>query len=756
VNRWRASAVKAEVQTSLHEPRGSGRESAPFFRCDIPPLKMEPTHVGCHGLLGLIFGWRLIALIVLLVAMCASAAEGPAAPEPKPAGLKISGYGFLGQFRLKQMLRLLQVGETRPEYFDANYIEDAVLLLASHLGDEGYLRPVITADLTLEDEDVVSYVWDEPVEEPLPRPLAVRAVRFRIEKGVLYHFEKLEFTGLQSIPEKKARSYFIETGGLFSLKRNRTYSPDALKRSADNLADQLHQLGFQNASVVATNLSVDAKTGRVVTRVEVREGPRFIVRSVSQQVYFGTATEPAESRTNHPGQPYSKVWEQDYAQGVRTNYFRQGYPDTAMDIRILGRTVATNEVLLDLNAVVKTGLRIRVGEVGFTGNKRTRDEVLERRLPLNEGDWLNRIRAEQGRYRLSRLGVFDSVQLKYEPVDEQTRNLTYELNEGKQIDVSLLFGYGSYELLRGGVQLDQYNVLGRAHHQRLKLVQSFKSSNADYTYTMPEFFGENMDVFFTGSGLRREEVSFTRLEYGGGAGIRKYFRNLHTDVSTRYNYQILEARDADSDLEEVGLRNSRAAAIITDINHDRRDNPLYPRRGYKLFANFEIASDYLGGDVDYQRLDFAAAWHWPVSDAQWVHAGFSHGLVAAIGDTAEDLPFNRRFFPGGENSVRGFQEGEASPRNADGKIVGAETYLLGNVEFEQGLTPKWSVVGFVDAVGFAQQLQDYPVNETLVSAGGGLRWKTFIGPVRVEYGHNLNPRRGDPAGTLHFSLGFPF
>ncbi|MBC8097082.1 MAG: BamA/TamA family outer membrane protein, partial [Akkermansiaceae bacterium] len=526
--------------------------------------------------------------------------------------------------------------------------------------------------------------------------------------------------------------------------------------SVGNLTAELQRLGFQDASVVATNLAANPRTGKLNVLIRVREGPRFVVQSVTREIFYGTNTAPAETSTNFPAQPYSKIWEQDFAQSVRTKYYRRGYPDTAVGLRTVGQRTETNEVKMDLQAHVKTGGRIRVGDVSFTGNQRTRKEVLERRALLQEGDWLDRVKAEQGRYRLSRLGIFDSVELKYDPVDGRTRNITYELDEGKEIDVSLLFGYGSYELVRAGVQLDQYNVFGRAHHQRLKLVQSFKSSNADYTYTMPEFFGENMDVFIDASGLRREEVSFTRLEYGGGAGLRKYFRESHTDVSTRYNYQILHAQDVAAGLTDLGLKNSRAAAIITDINHDRRDNPLYPRHGYKAYASVEVASDYLGGDVNYQRLDLSGAWHWQLGDAQWMHFGLSHGLVATVGSTSDDLPFNRRFFPGGENSVRGFQEGEASPRNAEGNVVGAEAYLVGNVEFEQGLTPKWSLVIFGDGVGFAQRIQDYPMNETLFSVGGGLRWKTIIGPVRIEYGHNLNPRRGDPAGTLHFSLGFPF
>jgi outer membrane protein insertion porin family len=127
-----------------------------------------------------------------------------------------------------------------------------------------------------------------------------------------------------------------------------------------------------------------------------------------------------------------------------------------------------------------------------------------------------------------------------------------------------------------------------------------------------------------------------------------------------------------------------------------------------------------------------------------------------VGDPEEDLPFNRRFFPGGESSLRGYPEGEASPRNEEGEFIGAETFILGNIEFEQALTPRWSVVTFVDGLGMSRQFRDYPADVALFSAGGGLRWKTFIGPVRVEYGYNINPRRNDPIGTLHFSLGFPF
>jgi outer membrane protein insertion porin family len=164
----------------------------------------------------------------------------------------------------------------------------------------------------------------------------------------------------------------------------------------------------------------------------------------------------------------------------------------------------------------------------------------------------------------------------------------------------------------------------------------------------------------------------------------------------------------------------------------------------------------MGGDANYQRVEIQPSWHHPLGGGLYLNIGLSHGLVASFGSPAENLPFNKRFFPGGENSIRGYQEGEASPRNAFNQLVGAETYTLGSLELEQALTARWSLVVFSDSLGFAHSLNHYPVDTGLFSVGGGIRWRTLIGPIRLEYGHNLNPREGDPSGTLQFSLGFPF
>lgn len=693
--------------------------------------------------------------LVFLVAAFLSLPVRSAESHPH-ARLKISGYGILGDLRLKQQIRLLELQKRKPEFFGADVIEDSSIILFSRLCDEGFLQPEITVLLNLEDGRKVSYVWRDANQEPLPRPTRARRVEFKIRKGVLYHYADVAFTGLSALSQKRARGFFYETSGLIRLKRNRVYSPERLKRSVANLSEVLQRMGFQNADVQADDLKRNDRTGDVTVQIRVVEGARFMVNSVRREVFFGTASAPGETRTNFFHRPYSKFWEQDFAQSAKTNYFRQGYPETSVELRTVRRQVSGPWILLDLEAEIKTGPRIRVGEVIFEGNMRTREGLVEARVPLREGNWLDPMKAEQGRYRLSRLGVFDLVELRYKPTETNIWDVTYHLKEGKQIDVHLLFGFGSYDLLRSGVEVNQYNFWGLAHNTRLRLVQSFKSSSGDYTYTIPELLGEDADLFFNASALRREEISFTRTEYGGGTGVRKLFRNIDTDTTVRYNYGILEASETSDNFAALGALNPTVGELIADIRHDRRDNPLYPHKGYQILGHFEVANRVLGGDVNYERIEVAASYHLPIDDSAWLHLGLKHGILASINGTVQDLPFTRRFFPGGENSVRGYREGGASSRNEQGKIVGSETYTGGSVEWEQALTPHWSLVGFVDGVEFAQSLKDYPGTEALFSAGGGVRWRTVVGPVRLEYGHNLNPRPGDPSGTLQFSLGFPF
>jgi len=696
---------------------------------------------------------RLLTACLLLLSLCCAQAQE--SNKVQRAKLKVSGFGLVGNRELKKTIRLMSGKKTAPEFYDANFVEDAALIIMSTVNREGYLAPRLTATLSLADGTVRTFEWDKESETVLPGPFAAKKVRFRVERGMRYYYRTLTIHGLKSLSSPEARSLFVQTGFLVSLKSTRIYTPSRLDRSVSDLKETLARKGFEHPLVTVSGLERNDATGAVRVDVAVEEGWQTLVRSVTIEVYAKDDPNPRGAGSVQPQAPYSLLWLQNFVQGLRTNEYRKGFPDVSVEVSTIRRETNAANVFVDLRAQVKTGSKVKLGQVRFAGNRRTKRSVLESRVKLKTAEYLDRIEVEHGRNRLARLGAFESVSVRYEPVDDTTRDVAYEVKEGKALDFSLLFGYGSYELLRGGFELDQKNAFGLAHQARLRAIQSFKSSRADFLYTVPELFREDVDVFLDASGLRREEISFIREEYGGGIGARRFFRPIDSDVSVRYNYQFLTALDNRA-TTATGVQRTRVGAVVLDFRHDRRDNPLLPTSGYDLLANVELASASLGGQVDYQRVELAASGHLNVVGGLFVHLGLRHGAALRLGGAGGELPFTKRFFPGGENSVRGYQQGEASPRDAEGNLLGAETYLLGNVELEQFLTPSVSLVGFVDAVGFAEHLRDYPVSEALYSVGGGIRWKSIVGPVRLEYGYNLNRRAGDPRGTLHFSIGFPF
>lgn len=703
----------------------------------------------------------LLLLFTCLASFASTPTNSPAAENPKkfkPAKLKISGYGILGNRELRRILVTLELEGKKPEFLGASFVEDAALILAARVKRDGYLEPKIQVELRTTDGKIIRADAAEFQDNPLPRPLRLTRAHFHVQKGVLYFFHSLAFEGLNVIPEKQARSYFIEADMLFNDRSASIFTPERLERGVANLTQVLDQQGYREARAEPSRVVKNDKTGAVDVRVQVQPGPKFVVRSVIEEFSHEGTPETNRTRKVFPNKPFSRLWLQDFSLSLKTNEYHRGFPDAKVETQTIATNTADGRLLVDLKANVESGPQVRIGAVRFEGQKHTRTRLLARSVRIRRGELLDPVRVEAGRYRLARLGVLDSVGLDYKPVDPGVRDVTFQVHEGKTLTLSALAGWGSYELLRGGLEAELNDIWGLAHHADLKAVQSFKATSGELTYTIPEFVGRDIDVFLNASGLRREEISFTRLEYGGSLGVHKYFQSAATDVSARYNYQILNALDFSTvqGVASEGLTNPAVGSIIFDVKHDRRDNPLFPRRGYKFFLTVQTASAYIGGDANFERIEWAPSYYLPLGGGRYLGLGISQGLDVTFGSPANNLPFNSRFFPGGENSLRGYREGQASPRNALGQFVGAETYSLGTVQLEQALTPKWSLIVFSDSLGFARRIEHYPWDTGLFSVGVGLWWRSLIGPIRLEYGYNLNPRPGDPSGTLHFSLGFPF
>jgi len=680
--------------------------------------------------------------------------HGAADASSPPAALKVSGVGPLRDRELRRSLILL-LGAQRGATLNANAIEDAAVMLISALGEEGFQRPAVEIDATLADGSVKRMDFDASLEIALPRAIEARTVDFRVKPGPRWHIDSVEITGLTVVQMKTARAFFRRESMLFVSAKTNAYSPSHVESAAGALLGELRQRGYADAVVRADAAKIDETNGAVALRVAVTEGARWQVAAVRfEGAEAETVTLPAAKEWI--GRAWSPALQGNLQEAIRRACYQRGFPDVVVRINAEPGAVRDGQRPVTVTAQIHPGAQVRIGRVRFEGNAITREPVLRRCVQARPDEPLNPLPLENARYRISRLGVFDTVDLRYEPADGAVRDPVFTLKESQRYEANLLFGYGSYEQVRGGVELRQINLFGLAHQSRIDLVQSMKSTSGDYTYSVPELFGESIDGTARLFGLQRQEIAFLRQEFGLGFTLKRPIPWLRAEGTAGYTYQALRNRDNQLATQATDKEQLNVGSVDFGLAGDHRDNPLRPRRGYRWFTEVELASRSLGGTAEYQRFELGVAYHTPLGEGHWVHLSLTHGFITTLGTTDATLPVNKRFYPGGDNSIRGYQRGEAAPRGADGLFIGAKSYVLLNLELEQALTSNWSVVAFTDALGSAAQLRDYPFAERLYAAGLGVRYQTLIGPVRAEYGHNLNPRAGDPRGTWQISIGYPF
>jgi outer membrane protein insertion porin family len=126
---------------------------------------------------------------------------------------------------------------------------------------------------------------------------------------------------------------------------------------------------------------------------------------------------------------------------------------------------------------------------------------------------------------------------------------------------------------------------------------------------------------------------------------------------------------------------------------------------------------------------------------------------------SDDVPIDERFYLGGIYTLRGFDSREVGPRDANGDFVGGDTEAFFNFEYIFPLFEELKIKG-VTFFDVGNAWGDYgaeedadPFGSWRYSAGAGVRWLSPLGPMRFEYGVNLDPRDYESNGKFDFMIG---
>jgi outer membrane protein insertion porin family len=162
----------------------------------------------------------------------------------------------------------------------------------------------------------------------------------------------------------------------------------------------------------------------------------------------------------------------------------------------------------------------------------------------------------------------------------------------------------------------------------------------------------------------------------------------------------------------------------------------------------------LGGDSRFVRTIASATYFQPI----WLDHILSGRVEVGYGFGWDDepLPLFERFYLGGPNTIRGFKFRKVSPIDDAGVRIGGDTELLGNAEYIVPLPLNIRLAGFFDTgnvYGFGVK---FDPTDLRYAAGAGVRWLSPFGPIRLDYGVNLDRRTGEDFGAFHFSVGSPF
>ena len=164
-------------------------------------------------------------------------------------------------------------------------------------------------------------------------------------------------------------------------------------------------------------------------------------------------------------------------------------------------------------------------------------------------------------------------------------------------------------------------------------------------------------------------------------------------------------------------------------------------------------------DKDFFKFFSRASHYFPLFDDSVLELRARAGLADAYGDSTS-LPIYERYFAGGAYTIRGYNERKIGPVDpASQDPLGGESMLIGNVEYTFPVFNFVKLAAFYDTGNVWQRLSKFGSGGFKSGVGIGVRIKTPIGPIMLDYGIPLNKEPGEEekgSGKFHFSMSHGF
>lgn len=617
----------------------------------------------------------------------------------------------------------------------------------------------------------------------IPHPdNAVTAV-FTVNEGAVVSINKIVFTGNKHFKDKELRAV-MATGthnilswvsGVGRLDRKK------LDEDTDRLTAFYYDRGYLNAHVSQPDIT--RKGDSMVVTIAIDEGQPYKVGKVDIEGDLKvSARELRDMLTLHSGEIFRGSTMQHDVLTLSDYYSNRGYAFVNVDPRT---NLDASLHLIDVTYTVNPGQEVLVDRIKITGNTRTSDKVIRRELRIQEQEPYSAEKIRDSKARLDRLGYFSDTRITTSQGRGPDRiNLDVGVQEANTGSFQLAGGFSTASSVFGNFRIGNTNLFGGGQAISLDATVGFLFQNYSISYTEPWFLdiplSAGVDLFSTKTtyfNFNRSQAGFSlRTNYPlVELGLKKIGPLSLENVSAGLEYRFMSVGVTGiSTFSTLDIRSfkgyTQTSEFIPTIRRFTVNNPVDPRRGSVQTLSLQLAG--LGGSNAFIKALIHQRYFFSFIDSptwgNWVYSiGGDFGIGTNLkGGTAGELPLYERYFPGGIDSVRGYQLYRLGPRvtlfNQFGQAfafeeVGGSKELLLSTEITFPILEGLGIRGvvFLDA-GNSYRLRDsIDLTSLQASFGFGIRWRSPFGPVRLEIGIPINPRADDQKQDFVFGAGSP-
>ncbi len=580
------------------------------------------------------------------------------------------------------------------------------------------------------------------------------ALTFQIAEGPKVSIDKITIEGNTAVSDREIkRTMKTREWWIFSfLTGSGVYSEEQIRADLFKIKELYQSKGYIYIAVSEPEVVLSPDKKDLFITISLSEGDQYRVGSikVKDNTVFSDAELINQIKTTS-GLIFDRTALRKDIDKIIDLYMDRGYARADVDPLV---DVKKEEKTADITLAVIEGGIFRIGRIDITGNIKTRDKVIRREMRLDEGDIFSKNLLTRSYQRINNLNYFESVDIRPAPKpDTQLMDIDVKVEEKLTGMLSIGGGYSSVDKFMVMGEITQTNLFGKGLQLKLKVDLSSRRSNYNISLRDPWFLDKPVSASI---GVYNEQLDYTDYDKKATGGSITFGTELSEYVGTSINYQIEQVEitnvsDNASSLIRDQIGSKLTSSISPSIWRDSRDNYLDPTSGSKNALYLTLAG--LGGDNHFWKLGVDSGWFFPVIWDTTIGLRGRYGCVR--GYNSDEVPLYERFYVGGISTIRGLGFGEGGPVNEEGEKNGGVQQLIFNAEYIFPLVNEMKLKGviFFDYGGAFDNSYSLSARNMRRTTGAGVRWMSPLGPLRLEWGYNLDRRENEGNDKLEFSLG---